>query len=119
MHGELLTLGVKVAASTVWEMLHTAGIDPALDRATTTWTQFLRSRAETLLAVDFLDTITLSGTRLYILAAIDHASRRIRILGATAHPTAAWVSQAARNLVIGFLPWILRPSGLRWGMAKT
>jgi hypothetical protein len=53
-----------------------------------------------MLAVDFLDTITLTGTRLYILAAIEHAGRRIRVLGATAHPNAAWVAQAARNLVM-------------------
>jgi hypothetical protein len=100
VHGELLVLGVKVAASTVWEILHTAGIDPAPDRMTTTWTQFLHSQAEALLAVDFLDTITLTGTRLYILATIEHATRRIRILGATAHPTASWVAQAACNLVM-------------------
>jgi transposase InsO family protein len=100
VHGELLTLGVKVAASTVWEILRAAGIDPAPDRAATTWTQFLRSQAEALLAADFIETITLTGTRMYILAAIEHASRRIRILGATAHPTAAWATQAARNLVI-------------------
>jgi transposase InsO family protein len=100
VHGELLVLGVKVAASTVWEILRAAGIDPAPDRATTTWAQFLRSQAEAILAVDFLDTITLAGTRLYILAAIEHAGRRIRVLGVTAHPTAAWVAQAARNVVM-------------------
>src|SRR3954454_12050901 len=92
-HGELLTLGLKVAPSTVWEILRTAGVDPAPDRAATTWTQFLRSQAEALLAADFIETITLTGSRIYVLAVIEHASRRIRILGATTHPTAAWVTQ--------------------------
>src|SRR5207248_4406646 len=100
VHGELLTLGITVAASTVWEILREAGIDPAPDRAATTWAQFLRSQADALLAADFVETITLSDARMYVLAVIEHASRRVRILGATAHPTAAWVAQAARNLVM-------------------
>jgi putative transposase len=97
VHGELLTLGVKVAASTVWEILREGGVDPAPDRAATTWTQFLRLQAEALLAADFIETITLTGTRMDVLGVIEHASRRVRVLGATAHPTAAWVTQAARN----------------------
>jgi transposase InsO family protein len=100
LHGELPTLGVKVAASTVWEILREAGIDPAPDRAATTWADFLRSQAEALLAADFIETVTLAGTRMYILAIIEHASRRVRVLGVTAHPTAAWVAQTARNLVM-------------------
>ena len=100
VHGELLVLGVKVAASTVWEILHDAGIDPAPERSSTTWADFLRSQAEALLACDFFETVTLSGARLHVLAVIEHASRRIRILGATAHPTASWAAQAARNLVM-------------------
>ncbi|MFD8381439.1 integrase [Streptomyces sp. NPDC059679] len=100
VHGELLVLGVKVAASTVWEMLKEAGIDPAPGRACSTWAGFLRSQADALLACDFLETVTLSGARLYVLAVIEHASRRIRILGATAHPTAPWVGQVAKNLVM-------------------
>ena len=100
VHGELLVLGVKVAASTVWEILQEAGIDPAPERSSATWAGFLRSQAEALLACDFFETVTLSGARLHVLAVIEHASRRIRILGATAHPTASWVTQAARNLVI-------------------
>ena len=96
VHGESLVLGVKVAASTVWEILRDAGIHPAPERSSTTWADFLRSQAEALLACDFFETVTLSGARLHVLAVIEHASRRIRILGATAHPAASWVTQAAR-----------------------
>ena len=100
MHGELLVLGVKVAASAVWEILHEAGIDPAPGRSSATWADFLRSQAEVLLACDFFETVTLSGARLHVLAVIEHAGRRIRIIGATAHPAAPWVAQAAGNLVM-------------------
>jgi len=51
IHGELLVLGIKTAASTVWEILRQAGIDPAPDRASTTWASFLRSQAGALLAL--------------------------------------------------------------------
>lgn len=100
LHGELLVLGVKVAPSTVWEILRGAGIDPAPQRSRSTWAAFLRSQADALLACDFLETVTLTGTRMYVLAVIEHTSRRIRVLGATAHPTASWVTQAARNLAM-------------------
>ena len=100
VHGELLTLGITLAPSTVWEILHEAGIDPAPDRAAITWTDFLHSQAQALLAADVIETVTLTGARMYILAVIEHASRRIRVLGVTAHPTAGWVGQAARNLVM-------------------
>jgi transposase len=46
IHGELAGLGVKVAASTVWEILKNAGIDPAPRRTRPGWSQFLRSQAE-------------------------------------------------------------------------
>jgi putative transposase len=91
---------VKVAASTVWEIPKEAGIPPAPERASSTWADFLRSQADALLACDFFETVTLSGARLYVFAVIEHSSRRIRILGATAHPTATWVTQAAKNLVM-------------------
>lgn len=51
-----------------------------------TWAGFLRSQAEGILAIDFIETITLTGQRQYILTAIHHASRRVRVLGTTAHP---------------------------------
>ncbi|MDT3446364.1 hypothetical protein [Pseudofrankia sp. BMG5.37] len=61
IHGELLTLGIKVAPSTVWEIMRDAGIDPAPDRTATSWADFLRSQAHALLAADFLETVTLNG----------------------------------------------------------
>jgi putative transposase len=100
LHGELLVLGVKVAPSTVWGILREAGIDPAPDRSATTGVNFLRSRAEALLACDFFETVTLTGTPMFVLAVIEHHTRRIRVLGVTPHPTASWVTQAARNLVM-------------------
>ncbi|WP_327009814.1 helix-turn-helix domain-containing protein [Dactylosporangium sp. NBC_01737] len=100
LHGELLVLGIKVAASTVWEILQDAGNDPAPERAASTWADFLHSQADALLACDFLETVTLTGARMYVFAVIEHTSRRIHILGATPHPTTAWVAQAAKHLVM-------------------
>ena len=100
IQGEILVLGIRIAASTVWEILRQAGIDPAPERTSTTWADFLRSQAGALLACDFFETVTLTGARLHVLAVIEHATRRIRILGATPHPTASWVAQAAKNRVM-------------------
>jgi putative transposase len=100
IHGELAALGITVAASTVWEILKVNGIEPAPHRDHLTWATFLRHQAQAILAADFFETTTLTGARLYVLAVIEHASRRIRVLGATAHPTAAWTTQMARNLAM-------------------
>ncbi|EFL27569.1 putative Transposase [Streptomyces himastatinicus ATCC 53653] len=91
---------MNVGASTVWEILKEAGIDPAPERNSRTWATFLRNQADALLACDFLETVTLSGIRTYVLVVIEHGSRRIRVLGATTHPTASWIAQAAKNLVM-------------------
>jgi transposase len=100
IHGELALLGVAIAASTVWEILKSAGVDPAPRRTTVTWADSLRSQAEAILAMDFIETVTLTGQRHYILVAIHHVSRRVWIVGTTAHPTHAWVTQAIRNLLM-------------------
>ncbi|GAA3442739.1 hypothetical protein [Planomonospora venezuelensis] len=84
----------------VWEILKQEGVDPAPEGASVTWADFLRSQAEALLACDFIETVTLTGQRQYILAVIEHASRRVRVLGTTACPTAVWVVQAMKNLVM-------------------
>jgi putative transposase len=88
------------AASTVWEILKASGIDPGRRQTGLTWSQFLRSQAEAIVACDFFTVDLLDGTQSYVLAVIEHASRRIRILGITLHPTGEWTAQQARNLLI-------------------
>jgi hypothetical protein len=100
IHGELAGLGVKVAASTVWEILKTNGIKPAPRRTGPTWSQFLRSQAYAILASDFFTVDLLDGTQSHVLTVIEHETRRIRILGVTLHPTGEWTSQQARNLIM-------------------
>ncbi|MFG2525260.1 integrase core domain-containing protein [Streptomyces sp. NPDC048527] len=60
----------------------------------------LHSQAEAILAMDFIETLTLSRQRQYILAAIHHPRRGVRVLGTPAHPTHAWVTQTIKNLVM-------------------
>jgi hypothetical protein len=88
----LAALGIKVAPSTVWEILQRNGIEPAPQRDRQTWAVFLRGQAHAILAADFFETRTLTGARLYVFAVIEHATRRVRVLGATAHPTAVWTT---------------------------
>ena len=99
IHGELAGLGITVAPSTVWQILKSAGISRAPRRDGPNWAEFLRSQAQGILALDFF-TAMLNGTTVYVLAAIEHGTRRIRILGATEHPVQSGVVQQARNLLM-------------------
>ncbi|MFC5827975.1 integrase core domain-containing protein [Nonomuraea insulae] len=101
IQGELARLGYPIAASTVWEILHAAGIDPAPRRAAgPTWRQFLTAQAHAIIACDFLVVETVLLKRLYVLVFIEHGTRRLHLAGVTAHPTGAWTAQQARNLLM-------------------
>ncbi len=97
-----------MSATTVRRVLARSGIDPAGKRSGMGWREFLRSQASAILAPDFLTIDTVFLTRMYVLFFIELDTRRVHLGEVTVHPTAAWVTQAARNLAWG-TRW--RPGG--------
>jgi transposase len=100
IHGELMKLRVTIAPSTVWKILHAAGIDPAPRRSGPSWRQILHAQAAGIVAVDFLHVDTVLLRRLYVLVFIEHGTRRMHLGGVTASPTGEWTVQQARNLAL-------------------
>jgi putative transposase len=100
IQGELVGLGVKLAASTVWTILRAAEIEPSPRRQEPSWAEFLRRQAASILECDFLTVDTLFMKRFYVLFFIELATRRVRVAGITTSPDGRWVSQQARNLLM-------------------
>jgi transposase InsO family protein len=100
VQGELIKLGHPIAASTVWQILHDAGIGPAPRCTGPTWKQFLTAQARGILAADFVHVDTVLLRRLYALIVIEHGTRRVHLAGVTAHPDGAWTTQIARNFLM-------------------
>jgi putative transposase len=100
VHGELIRLGHQVAASTVWKILRTAGINPTRDRTGPSWSEFIRSQAKGILATDFVCVDTALLRRFHVLFVIEIATRRVHLAGTTTNPTGPWTTQAARNLLM-------------------
>jgi putative transposase len=98
--GECRKLDVRGSATSVRTILRLHRLGPAPRRGGPTWTQFLRTQAAGTLACDFLTVETVGLTRLYVLFVIELQHRRVHLAGITAHPTGAWVTQAARNLLM-------------------
>ena len=100
VHGELCRLGYKIAASTVWKILRTAGIDPTPNRTGPTWSEFIRTQAKAIIATDFACVDTATLRRFHVLFFIEVGSRRVHLGGITTNPTGRWTTQAARNLLM-------------------
>jgi transposase InsO family protein len=98
IHGELATMGVVLAPSSVWAILRRHGVDPSPRRFGPTWSEFLRAQATTILACDFFHVDTVLLRRLYVLFFTEADTRRVHVSGITANPGGEWVAQQARNL---------------------
>ena len=98
IHGELATMGIVIAQSSVWAILKRHGVAPSPRRSGPTWAEFLAGQAKGLMACEFFHVDTVLLRRLYVLVFIHHDTRLVRIAGVTAKPVAEWVTQQARNL---------------------
>jgi hypothetical protein len=97
IQGELRKLGLRLGVSSIKRLLAREGLGPAPRRGTS-WSEFLRTQADGVLACDFFTVETAFLKTLYVPFFIEVGSRRLHITTATRHPNGTFVTQQARNL---------------------
>jgi putative transposase len=109
LQGELRKLGHALGRSTIRDVLKRRCVPPAPRRSqrATGWRQFLAQHRDVVLACDFFTVETVFLKTLYALFFLEVGTRRVHFAGCTDHPTAAWVTQQARNLA-----WTLQEDGV-------
>ncbi len=100
IHGEVLKLGYDAGRSTVRDVLKRNRVPPAPQRTHrgSSWRTFLGHYKQQILACDFFTVETVWLQTLYVLFWIEVGSRRVHLAGCSSAPTAAWVTQQARQL---------------------
>jgi len=108
LQGELTKLGHRLGRSTIRDVLKRRHVPPAPQRRVRadTWRQFLARHRDAVLACDFFTVETLSLKTITVLFFIEIGTRRVHLAGCTTHPTAAWVTQQARQLA-----WTVQEAG--------
>jgi transposase InsO family protein len=96
----LLKLGLRVSPRTVRKYLPKRsdhGRRPHVPSQR--WRTFVRNHAQAIVACDFCVVVTATFRLLYVLVVIEHATRRILHINATAHPTARWTMYQLREAI--------------------
>ena len=107
----MLKLGCPVSATTIRSVLREQRVPPVPRRGGLAWRAFLGAQARAVLACDFFSVEMLRLQTLYVLFFLDLRTRRVFLAGCTERPSAAWVTQQARNLV-----WDLEEAGVKAGL---
>src|SRR5882762_5593307 len=100
IQGALKNVGHRVGRSTIRRILKAAGVPPVPERPTS-WQTFLKAHWGVIAGADFFTTEVWTWQGLvtyYTLFVIDLASRRVQIVGSTAHPDEMFMRQIGRTL---------------------
>jgi transposase InsO family protein len=101
--GALANLGHHVSGQTIGNILKRHGIAPAPKRSqNSTWKDFIAAHMAVLAGTDLFTVEVLTWRGLatyYVLFFLHLETRRVTLAGITRHPTAAWITQMARNAV--------------------